>query len=159
MVPVAALAFGAVVFDPPGAWAHPPFPGHGPGDFGPGGPGRGMPLLEGIDLTKKQKDAVHQIFKQSHDSTKDLHQQERALHDQVENLLLTPGKIDTTQLQSLTQQETALAAKKDADRLAMAVKIHDILTTEQLTQAKDRHDKISALMDQLHALMHPKDED
>ncbi len=166
MVPLAALALGAVALEGTGtsALAHPPMPGPGPEGFGhggPGGPGFGMPMLEGLDLTKKQKDAVHQVFRQSHDGMKDLHKQEKALHDQVVALLLTPGKIDSAQLQSLTQQQAALEAKKEAGRMDVAVKIHDILTADQLTKAKERHDKISALLDQLHEIEHPqgKDED
>ncbi|GBR09282.1 Spy/CpxP family protein refolding chaperone [Acetobacter oeni] len=158
IVPVAVLTLGAFALDGVGthAQAQPPFPGEGgPGHFGPGGPGR-LPLLEGIELTKKQKDAVHQIFKKNHDDKNDLHKQEQALHDQVASLLLAPGKVDTAQLQTLTQQEATLHAQAEAERLDIAVKVHDILTTEQLAQAKDRYDKISALLNQLHDVEHPK---
>lgn len=153
MIPAAALALGMAVA---GGAAVPALaqPGHGP-ECGPGAP----PMLGGIDLTKKQKTAIHKVFEDDHAASKDLRKQSRALHEQEMELLMTPGKIDTAQLQSVTQQEEALNAKEHEARLNVAVKIHDILTTDQLTQLKDRHDKVKALREQIRAVEHPNGDD
>ncbi|WP_086643222.1 Spy/CpxP family protein refolding chaperone [Acetobacter sp. DsW_063] len=133
---------------------HPPMEA-GPGPHGPGMGGPGFPMLEGLDLTSKQKSALHDIFKQVHEDKKDARDQGRDIHEQITNILLTPGAVDKTQLATLQQQEEALHAKEDAARLDVAVKIHDLLTPEQLAKAKARHDQVSALLKQLHDIERP----
>ncbi|MFT8806109.1 MAG: periplasmic heavy metal sensor [Acetobacter aceti] len=142
---IAGMTVGALAIGQ--AHAQPPMGPHG------GGPGE-FSFLEGVDLTAKQKESVKKIFKESHESMKGLHKQERDLHDRLESIILTPGKIDQSKLDELVTEQNALDAKENAARQATAVKVHDILTAEQVTAAKDRHDKIRALMDQIHAVEH-----
>ncbi|NHN89086.1 Spy/CpxP family protein refolding chaperone [Acetobacter conturbans] len=153
---IAALAVGSLAVGQ--AHATP-----GPAPMGPpGAPGPGhafLPFLEGTDLTAKQKDAVKKIMHDGHDSMKAFHKQERDLHTQFDALLLAPGKVDQTKFNDLLQQQDDLEAKENAAHLTTAVKIRDILTADQLAAAKDRHDKIGALMDQIHQIEHGKDKD
>ncbi|GBQ27643.1 hypothetical protein AA0472_2463 [Acetobacter estunensis NRIC 0472] len=153
MIPMTMLAFGAVAsgnaIAAPGNPPPPPMCGGS----------HGFPMLHGVDLTAEQKTSLKKIFKEGHESGKALHTQERTLHDQIANQLMTPGKIDRSQLDSLVQQQSALHAKEEAARIDTAVKIHDLLTTKQLTEAKDRQDKIKALMDQIHQIDHPEHDD
>jgi periplasmic protein CpxP/Spy len=128
--------------------------GHGPGPHG--GPHGELPFLAGLNLTPAQHKQMHAIFATMHKDHKGEWQQVRGLHEQFEDLLLAPGPVDKTKLAALTQQMESLHQAKDAERLDIAVKIHDILTPAQLAEAKDRADKIRALHEQLHALTAPK---
>ncbi|MCH4092463.1 Spy/CpxP family protein refolding chaperone [Acetobacter sp.] len=147
---IAAMTVGALAMGQ--AHAQPPMGPHG---CGPGG----LPFLEGVNLTAKQKDSVKKIFKEGHEDMKALHRQEHDLHDRFEALMLTPGKIDQAKLDALTTEQNALDAKENAARQATAVKVHDVLTAEQVSAAKDRHDKIHALMDQVHSIEHADSKD
>ncbi|MDG6095409.1 periplasmic heavy metal sensor [Acetobacter sp. AN02] len=151
-VTTALLPVLAVVGTLGTAAAHPP--------GGPGGPGYGIPpFLHDADLTDKQKSEIHTIIKQARESSRAARTRERSVRDQIDTLLMTPGKIDQTQLTALTQQETTLQAQAAQERMTVAVKIHDLMTDKQLTEAKEKHDKIKALMDQIHQISHPKDEE
>lgn len=144
---IAVMTVGAMAMGQAHAQPQPPMGPHG---CGPGG----LPFLEGVNLTAKQKDSVKKIFKQGHEDMKALHKQEHDLHDQFEAIMLTPGKVDQAKLDALVTEQNALDAKQNAAREATAVKMHDILTAEQISAAKDRHDKIRALQDQIHAIEH-----
>ncbi|MFT8896347.1 MAG: Spy/CpxP family protein refolding chaperone [Acetobacter sp.] len=144
---IAAMAVGALAMGQAHAQRQPPM---GPPGCGHGG----LPFLEGVNLTAKQKDSVKKIFKEGHEDMKSLHKQEHDLHDQFEAIMLTPGKVDQAKLDALVTEQNALDAKENAARQATAVKVHDVLTADQITAAKDRHDKIRALMDQIHAIEH-----
>lgn len=157
LVPMAMVAFGLSTIDAGMAQAKSPPPA--PDRMGPPGPGMMSPMLEGIELTNKQREAVRQLFKQKRDNRKDDREEERNLHEQVVDLLLTPGKVDQAKLDGLVQQEAALRAKHDAERIEMDVKLHDILTADQLSQAKERHTKITALLEQLRQIQHPEKDD
>lgn len=149
---IAAMTVGALAMGQAHAQPQPPMGPHG---CGPGG----FPFLAGVNLTTKQKDAVKKIFKDGHEDMKSLHKQERDLHDQLETILLTPGKVDQAKLDALVTEQNALDAKENAARQATAVKIHDVLTAEQISAAKDRHDKIRALQGQIHAIEHADSKD
>ncbi|BCK76529.1 hypothetical protein EMQ_2135 [Acetobacter aceti NBRC 14818] len=142
---IAAMTVGALAVGQ--AHAQPPMGPHGCGHGG-------LPFLEGVNLTAKQKDSVKKIFKEGHEGMKALHKQEHDLHDQFEAIMLTPGKVDQAKLDALVTEQNALDAKENAARQATAVKVHDVLTAEQISAAKDRHDRIRALQDQIHAIEH-----
>ncbi|MFT8718360.1 Spy/CpxP family protein refolding chaperone [Acetobacter sp.] len=131
---------------------------HGPMPPAPPHCGAPFPFLEGADLTAKQKDAVKAIFKEDRSSSKDIRKQDRDLHKQIEDLLLAPGKVDQTKLSDLQKQEDDLDAKQNAARLETAVKVRNVLTAEQLAAVKTRHDKIDALMAQIHDIEHDKND-
>ncbi|CAP57036.1 Spy/CpxP family protein refolding chaperone [Gluconacetobacter diazotrophicus] len=129
-----------------GEWGH-----HGPH----GGMHGDMGFLAGLNLTPAQHKQLHAIFAAAHKDHKGDWQQFHGLHQQIEELLLTPGPVDRAKLTALTQQIDAAHQAEAAERLDIAVKIHDILTPAQLAQAKERADKIHALHEQMRALMKP----
>ena len=150
---MAVLAAGAVAVGQ--AHAHPPMGGPGAQCHGPGG----FPFTQGVDLTAKQKDSIKQIFKSDHDASKALHKQDHDLHEQVEAVMMAPGKIDQAKLDDLVKQQNDLDARENAARMAVAVKGRDLLTPEQLSAAKARQDKVKGLMEQIHQIQHgPEDE-
>lgn len=140
----AALAHDAPPPPPPGEGcdAHGPHHGH-------------ILSLHGITLTSAQHKKLAALMHGDHPDFRADMQQERALHGQLRTLLSTPGTVDQASLTSVEQQLDALHQKREAQRLQFEVKVHDILTPEQLAQIKERQDKIDALQEQLHALMEP----
>ncbi|GBQ83568.1 hypothetical protein AA13595_1208 [Gluconacetobacter johannae DSM 13595] len=140
----------------------PPPPPHGGemhGGFHGHGMHGGMMFLAGLKLTPAQRKQIHAVFEGAHKDRKGDWQQVRALHRQIEDILMAPGPVDRAKLTALTQQIDALRQKGEAERLDVAVKIHDILTPAQLTQAKARQDKIRALREQMHQVMKPAEDD
>ncbi|MBB2202900.1 Spy/CpxP family protein refolding chaperone [Gluconacetobacter tumulisoli] len=156
---LATLAGGAAAAT---AQDMPPPPPHG-GEMHGGFPGHGMHggmmFLAGLKLTPAQRKQIHAVFEGVHKEHKGDWQQVRDLHRQIEDILITPGPVDRAKLTGLTQQIDALHQKDEAERLDIAVKIHDILTPAQLTQAKARQDKIRALQEQMHQAMMPAGDD
>ncbi|PYD64422.1 hypothetical protein CFR72_01095 [Gluconacetobacter entanii] len=131
----------------------PPPPGEGCGGHGPH---HGHLLsLQGITLTSAQHKKLAALMHGDHPDFRADMQQEHAMRTQLRTLLTTPGAVDQASLTSVEQQLDALHQKRAAQRLQFEVKIHDILTPDQLAQIKDRQDKIDALHEQLHALMAP----
>ncbi|NLI26609.1 MAG: Spy/CpxP family protein refolding chaperone [Acetobacter sp.] len=154
LVPVVALAIGggATVAHGHsfGPGAPPPMDGHG----GPGGMGM-MPFFHGLDLTKKQKAQISEIMKEAHKNRPADHGADRDLHDKIAELLLAPGKVDEAQLAALMKQEDDLRQQAEQDRMQIAVKIHNVLTDEQLAQAKARFTKMQSLQAEMRDLMKP----
>ncbi|MBB2206133.1 Spy/CpxP family protein refolding chaperone [Gluconacetobacter takamatsuzukensis] len=132
-----------------------PPPPPGPGMHGGWGARGGMEVLAGLKLTPAQHKQIHAILQAARKDKRGDWKQEGALHEQIRDLLLTPGPVDRAKLASLTQQIEALHQAAVDSRLDVAVKIHDILTPEQLADAKAREDKIRSLRDQLDELTAP----
>jgi len=122
-----------------------------------GGPGMFMmmPMLSGVTLTPDQEKQIHEIMKSGRHDGHESWDKMKSLHEQVEATLFAPGKVDQAKLTSLTQQIDAMHAQEDADRMAVAVKVHDILTPEQLALAQQNNAKIESLQQQLGELMRP----
>ncbi|RBM06155.1 hypothetical protein NJLHNGOC_10820 [Novacetimonas cocois] len=133
-----------------------PPPGEGCGG-GWGGHHHGHHILSlrGITLTAAQHKKLAALMHGPHPDFRADMEQEHTLRTQLRTVLSTPGTVDQASLTSIEQQLDALRQKREARHLEMEVKIHDILTPEQLAQIKDRQDKIDALHEQLHALMAP----
>ncbi|MBL7233822.1 periplasmic heavy metal sensor [Komagataeibacter oboediens] len=137
--------------------APPPPPPGGCGMMGgPGGPGGfGMPFLGNVQLTAAQHKKLKAILQDSHPDFRADMEKEHQLHKQIQDLLVVPGKVDEAQIVSLQQQITAIHQQHEAGRLQTAIRIHDILTTDQLNQIRDTQDKVASLHEQLRALTAP----
>ncbi|GBQ46698.1 periplasmic heavy metal sensor [Komagataeibacter sucrofermentans] len=138
----------------------PPPPGGGCGMMagpmgGPGGGAYGMPFLGNVQLTSAQHKKLQAILKDSHPDFHADMEQEHGLHKQIQALLVAPGKVDESQIVGLQQQITAIHQRHEAARLQTAIRIHDILTPDQLNQIHATQDKIDSLHEQLHALTAP----
>ena len=133
--------------------APPPPPG---GCGGPGGPGGfGMPFLGNVQLTSAQHKKLKAILQDSHPDFRADMDKEHKLHQQIQDLLATPGKVDESQIVGLQQQITQLHQLHEAARLQTAIRIHDILTADQLNQIRETQGKIDSLHEQLRALTAP----
>ncbi|MFT8334590.1 MAG: periplasmic heavy metal sensor [Acetobacter orientalis] len=135
-----------------------PHHGGAPAAGGPGAPVWGGPsMLEGIDLTAQQQKKIDAIVQQAHeqDQTDSIRDDIGRVHRQIQDLLSEPGTLDRTKITALLQQQASLRAQQEARHLDVAEQIHDVLSTEQLTQIKERQAKVRDLMDQLRELQHP----
>lgn len=131
-------------------------PHQGPGCF-PGGPGgfNGMPFLSNVQLTNAQQKKLKAILNDSHPDFHADMEQEHQLHKQIQDLLATPGKVDEAKITSLQQQIETLHQQHEAAHLQTAIRIHDILTADQLNQIRETQDKVASLHEQLRALTAP----
>jgi Spy/CpxP family protein refolding chaperone len=142
-----ALSAGAAMAQPmEGGWHH----------GGPGG-GEGMELLHSINLTDAQKQQAHEIEHAAWAQAKPIMQQMRAVHEQLETAMLAPGSVTADQLSPLVTQEEQLKSQLDQQHLNTVLQIRALLTPEQLTQAAATHQKLAALHEQEHAVMHASD--
>lgn len=134
----------------------PPPPGGCNGGMmgGPGGFG-GMPFLGNVQLTAAQHKKLKAILQDSHPDFHADMEKEHQIHRQIQDLLATPGKVDESQIVGLQQQITQLHQLHEAARLQTAIRIHDILTTDQLNQIRETQGKIDSLHEQLRALTAP----
>ena len=135
--------------------APPPPPGGGCGMMGGPGGGFGMPFLGNVQLTSAQHKKLKAILEDSHPDFRADMEKEHQLHKQIQDLLVVPGKVDETQITTLQQQITAMHQQHEAARLQTAIRIHDILTPDQLNQIRDTQDKVASLHEQLRALTAP----
>ncbi|MCE2564271.1 periplasmic heavy metal sensor [Komagataeibacter sp. FNDCF1] len=134
--------------------APPPPPGCNGGMGGPGGFG-GMPFLGNVQLTSAQHKKLKAILQDSHPDFHADMEKEHQLHRQIQDLLATPGKVDESQIVGLQQQIAQMHQLHEAARLQTAIRIHDILTTDQLNQIRATQDKVASLHEQLRALTAP----
>lgn len=140
----------------PGKGDFPP-PG-GPGAYTPGGGhGHEMSMLEGLDLSKAQRKQIDTILSEARDQdhADDMRGEFARIHQQIQDILTSPGPVDKNRIAALQQQQATLRAQAEARHLEVASRIHDVLTPDQLAQVKARQAKIHDLMEQLREAEHP----
>lgn len=152
------------------AHAHPGFPPPPPPPGGPGacmaggfgvygghGHGGGMSMLEGLDLTKQQRKDIDAILRTAHeqDRADDTRGDFEKIHQQIQDILTSPGPVDKDKIATLQQQAATLRAQAEARHIDVASRIHDVLTPDQLAQVKARQAKIHDLREQLREAEHP----
>lgn len=86
------------------------------------------PLVEYLQLTTDQKASFETIHNQSRESMRALHEQERALHEQLENT------TDANAAGALLLQLRNLREQMHAAHQAMDAKLAAVLTPEQQTK-------------------------
>src|ERR1700722_14992903 len=85
-------------------------PGHG---HGMGMHGADSEILAGISLTDAQKTQIQSIRQAGWAAARPVMQQLHATDEQIRDLLLTPGAVNTAQLTSLRQQQSTLRGQLD----------------------------------------------
>jgi len=130
-------AAGIAAAQPEGAWHH--------GGFG----GGDMEFLRGLNLTDAQKEQARTIEKSAWEQTKPLMEQMHTLHEQQITTLLTAGTTQA-QVSGIVAQEQAIRNQLDANRVATAFQLRNLLTSDQLAQAADLHTRLEALHEQEH---------
>ncbi|GAN69429.1 Spy/CpxP family protein refolding chaperone [Acetobacter orleanensis] len=140
----------------PGKGEFPP-PGGPGGCMMGGGHGHAMSMLEGLDLTKQQRKQVDTILHDARDQdhADDMRGEFSKIHQQIQDILTSPGPVDKDKIAALQQQQATLRAQAEARHLDVASRIHDVLTPDQLAQVKARQTKIHDLMEQLREAEHP----
>lgn len=114
-------------------------------------------MLEGLDLTKQQRKKIDAILREAHDQDRgdDMRDDASKIHQQIQDILTSPGPVDKDKIAALQQQQATLRAQAEARHLDVAARIHDVLTADQLAQVKARQAKIHDLMEQLREVEHP----
>ena len=112
-------------------------------------------LFQGVSLSDAQRDQVHQIEHAGWTQARATMQQMHGIHEQIMSRLLAPGSVSEADLAPLVQQEQALRAQIDQQRLTAALQMRQVLTQAQLAQAATKHQQLENLHDQEHALMQP----
>ncbi|PAL26209.1 Spy/CpxP family protein refolding chaperone [Acetobacter syzygii] len=150
----AAMAVGLSLS---GVSAHAAGPGGWGGGMGSTFGGPGGNALDGLDLSRKQRNQITTILKEAHDQdqAQDTQEEFENLHEQIQDLLSVPGPLDQDKIAQVQQKMAALRAEREARHLQTASRIHDVLTPEQLAQMRDRQKRIHDLLAQLNALQHP----
>lgn len=124
---------------------------------GPMGPGDGsmpmMMLLRHANLSAAQDQQVHQIMESSFTQARPMMKQLRALHGEMADKLLAAGKVSPADFSNLQAQESKLRNQLDAQMLATALKIRNVLTPAQIAKLAELHGKLKALHAQAQALL------
>ncbi len=141
---IALSAAGAAMAHPGGDW-------HGGEGHG------GMEILHSLSMTDAQKEQAHQIEHALWAQSKPVKEQMHAVHEQIATALLASGTVTAESLAPLVQQEEQLRTQLDQQRLNTMLQIRALLTPEQLTQAAATHQKLAALHEQEHEMMHASD--
>jgi Spy/CpxP family protein refolding chaperone len=113
------------------------------------------PLLRALSLTDSQKTQVHNAFANYRNTVRSLWGQVRATRQQLTDILVNPNTPDPSTLQSATHQLASLQDQLLQARLDLAQAIRDVLTMDQLTQAKQLKDELRALRTNMHQLLEP----
>jgi Spy/CpxP family protein refolding chaperone len=128
---------GIALAQPQGGWHH--------GGFG----GGDMEFLRGLNLTDAQKEQARSIEKSAWEQAKPLMEQMHTLHEQVITTLLTAGSTQA-QVAGIVAQEESIRNQLDTNRVATALQLRNLLTSDQLSQAADLHTRLAALHEQEH---------
>lgn len=136
---------------PPPPGEMPPPPPHHPGMFGPEVGPIGM-IFQGVQLTKDQKAKIHDILAAARKEEKINRESMKAIHDQMADKLLSPGKVTAETLQPILDKQDALEKTVKASHIKTVLALRDVLTPEQLAKAKVRYTKIKSIKEQMKEL-------
>ncbi len=114
-------------------------------------------LFRGVAMTDAQKAEIRKIEQAGWAQAKSGFQQMRGVHEQIMARLLAPGSVSEADLAPLMQQEQALRAQLEEQRLASALQIRQVLTPQQLAEAAEKHQQLESLHDQERQISHPAD--
>ena len=114
-------------------------------------------MFAGVSMSDAQRDQIKQIEQAGWTQAKAGFQQMRAVHEQIMARLLAPGSVSEADLTPLVQQEQALRAQLDEQRLSSALQMRQVLTPQQLAQAAEKHQQLESLHDQEREISHPAD--
>jgi Spy/CpxP family protein refolding chaperone len=112
-----------------------------------------MMLLHSANLSPGQQSQIQQIFRANAEPMHALKQQSDALHEQIANKLLAPGRLSASDLKPLIEQQSRLQEQMDESMLDTAVSIRAVLTPEQLSKLAQVHQQLLNLHNQMQTLM------
>ncbi len=130
--------------------------GMGGGDVcGHGGLPGGRHVLHALALSADQKQGVHDILREHRPTLAQLGANERAARQAIADKLLGTGTVTVTQndLDALVQQESQAGTALMRERLATALEVRKVLTSEQIQKAATIHAGMKQLHDQMRQLL------
>ena len=130
--------------------------GHGMGGgdgCGHGGLLGGGLVLHALDLSADQKQGVHDIFREHRPTLAQLGANERAARQAIADKLLGTGTVAQNDLDALVQQESQARTALMRERLATALEVRKVLTSEQIQKAATIRTGMKQLHDQMHQLL------
>ncbi|HXW84699.1 MAG TPA: hypothetical protein VEJ86_09870 [Candidatus Binataceae bacterium] len=122
---------------------------HGPGGLPPSF----MMSLRAANLSATQWQQVHQIFQNSHATVGPLFKQLHSIDEQISAKLLGSGTVAVSDLQPLETQAESIHQQIDAQSLADAVAIRNILSVDQISKMAAFNAQMSSLHQQIETLM------
>jgi periplasmic protein CpxP/Spy len=119
----------------PGGFGRGPHGPHGPGGFG--GPRDFGPLAD-LNLTDDREAQIKKIHESFAESTKALHEQMRALH---ENETANPmsGNFDEAAFRTAAEARAKIQVELEVQHAKMMAQVVNVLTAEQRAQLAERH--------------------
>jgi len=130
--------------------------GHGMGGgdgCGHGGLLGGGRVLHALDLSADQKQGVHDIFREHRPTLAQLGANERAARQAIADELLGTGTVAQNDLDALVQQESQARTALMRERLATALEVRKVPTSEQIQKAATIHAGMKQLHDQMRQLL------
>jgi hypothetical protein len=127
--------------------------GHG-GGWGHGG---GLNLLspwilQKLSLSPQQQTQVQAIQANHQTTEQQLMTQLKAIHDDASQVFYTPGDPNTDKLNASLQSASQLQSQMMSDRLAEALEVRALLSSDQLTTASQLLERIRTMRAQMHDL-------
>lgn len=147
---LAALSFGLVLAQGPGAGSPPgdcPHGFDGPGfHHGPGPLGFGPRMMRALDLTDAQRDQIHQILESHRDQNADLREQMKAFHEQMRSLW-SADQPDKDAILAQWAEGQSLRAQMFEKTVDVRLAVRAVLTPEQLTKLQQMREKMGERFD------------
>ena len=129
---------------------------HAQGWGGPHGDHHLFGLLEGVTLSDSQKAQVHADMKAGFAASRATMHSLHAIDEQIATLMTSAGSVSAASVTPLIQQQEALRAQLDQERVSVALQVRSVLTASQLAQAAAAHSQLAALHQQEMAISHPE---
>ena len=112
-----------------------------------------MMLLKSANLTDSQRAQVREILKSEHAQMKTVHQEFMAIHEQLADKLLSPGKVTAAELAPLEQKAYRYQQQIDQGMIDTALAIRNILTSDQLNHLSQVNKQLESLHSQIQSVM------
>jgi Spy/CpxP family protein refolding chaperone len=118
------------------------------------GGGLDLPLfLRSGNLTPDQRAQVNRILDRNHPAFAGLFGQIHQQRQQLDDKLFTPGPVDTTAVEKISQSLSQLQAQLADLELKTMLQIRALMTPAQLSRVADFHHRLESLHQQMHELM------
>ena len=128
--------------------------GMGGGDVcGHGGLPGGRHVLHALALSADQKQGVHDILREHRPTLAQLGANEMTARQAIADKLLGTGTVTQNDLDALVQQESQARTALMRERLATALEVRKVLTSEQIQKAATIHAGMKQLHDQMRQLL------
>jgi Spy/CpxP family protein refolding chaperone len=112
-----------------------------------------MLFLHSAHLTPDQQAQVKTILHDSRVAMKPVSDERRQVHEQIADLLMKPGSVDSAQLATLVQKDETLGKQLSEQHLQTAVTVRNLLTPDQLAKVAQTRAQMKTLHSQMQNLI------